>query len=209
MNNFFRSILWSRFFKWIDSRRTDSRSIQSILLEESPIPNLQFSSADRRTPYCYQPNTWYSSADHRRPLSLFTPLSFSSAGRRALTLTPITRLKPEIANINLFEYIDSMPKTRWGCIKNRARRQLLKLKSKPANANDSQYLGVESYYDIEYKKLFESNRMIKSGITRREINSGTDKLIKWPSSLTPLTVEYPSLPFLNIPKSDPWRTRYL
>ncbi|KAL6418971.1 hypothetical protein ACFW04_011663 [Cataglyphis niger] len=72
--------------------------------------------------------------------------------------------------------IHQMPKTRRGGVKNRARKLLRELKLQPANSINLQYIGVESYCDPEYEKLFTNHHTATLAIAQR-FKYKTDKIL--------------------------------
>lgn len=93
-----------------------------------------------------------------------------------------------------------MPKTRRARRKNQLRRLIARYYHSASNEFSS-LVGAAYYHDNEYEELFSrsANRDNNNHIT----------LIEWPSKLTPVSIEYPSLPPLTIREDDPRRPRYL
>lgn len=64
-----------------------------------------------------------------------------------------------------------------------------------ASTEFSAFIGTDYYYDKKYEELYNQS-------TRRDNNNSTT-IIEWLSTLTPVTIEYPSLPPLTIKENDP------
>lgn len=148
--------------------------------------------------YCGKPG--YSNSDPRGSNPERTTRSLLHPRATSTVRTTARRtLRRELVDQNAKPFL-IMPKTRRAGRKNQLRRLVARYYNSASN-EFSPLIGAEYYNDNEYEQLF------KQSANRDHSKSTT--LIEWPSKLTPLTIEGPSLPSLKIPEDDPRRIRYM